>query len=54
MPKAGNEIALLELLDNRRYTVSLTDGDPCAFLAKSSVNVNIISSVKERLNSPVF
>lgn len=35
VPKAGNEIALLELLDNRRYTVSLTDGDPCAFLANS-------------------
>ena len=40
MPKAGNEIALLELLDNRRYTVSLTDGDPCTFLAKSRQQVH--------------
>lgn len=34
-PTAGNEIALLELLDNRRYTVSLTDDPPSAFLANS-------------------
>jgi len=39
MPKAGNEIALLELLDNRRYTVSLTDDDPCTFLANSRKQV---------------
>ena len=34
-PKIGNEIALLELLDNRRYIVSLTDDVPCTFRANS-------------------
>jgi hypothetical protein len=34
-PKIGNEIALLELLDNRRYIVSLTDDAPCTFRANS-------------------
>ena len=38
-PKSGSELGLLELLDHRRYTTSLTDDDPSAFVASSRQKV---------------
>jgi Domain of unknown function (DUF4868) len=38
-PKKGHEIGFLELLDHRRYTTSLTDDTPAAFVASSRQSV---------------
>lgn len=41
VPKSGNELGLLELLDHRRYTTSLTDDDPSAFVASSRQKITL-------------
>lgn len=40
VPKSGSELGLLELLDHRRYTTSLTDDDPSAFVASSRQKIS--------------
>lgn len=40
-PMPGHEIALLELLDNRRYVTSLTEDAPKSFIAASRRQVSI-------------
>lgn len=39
-PKQGSELGFLELLDHRRYTTSLTDEPPAAFVATSRQKVS--------------
>lgn len=43
-PKSGHEIGFLELLDNRRYTTSLTDDAPTPFVASSRQALSVVGN----------
>lgn len=47
-PKQGNELGFLELLDHRRYTTSLTDDPPTAFVASSRHPVSTQARIGNR------